>query len=385
MLKSWLTPRDVNEVMQVGPAMVAIGVLIVLATSGLDVYQNQSAAWLPTPEHPDGNFIVGVVLPVAAGLTLWWGRTRSHAAAAYSTLAIAGFTCVSTLIADLNHSSMSFMSFSMYCLAASTVAYLWPTRLAMIFASFSVFCILVQFILVADPQRALSTWIACAVSLYGICIALSLSRDNSDRTRVQLERATLQDSLTGLASRLRIDQIMSMHEKNPETEKSVSLMICDVDNFKLINDRFGHPGGDEALRRIGALMSAVADESDVAYRLGGDELAIYMPGKSLAQAQDVAERVTRTVNSSVVKLSDSDKVAVSITAGVAHTTDLTQVRALYAAADSALTNGKQTAKGRVFVFGDLGPDKTTSGAVPAQLQPSEPPLQGGSADDVRKL
>lgn len=378
MLKSWLTPRDVDEVVEVGPVMVAIGVLIVLATSGLDACRTGGFSWLPSEDRPDGNFIVGIVLPVFAIGTLWWARTRSPIETARYTLLLAVFTCLTTLLADLIHNSVSFMSFSMYCLAASTVAYLWPTRLAMTFASVSVLCILVQFIMVANPQRALSTWMACAVSLFGICIALSLSRDNSDRNHKKLERATLQDSLTGLASRLRIDQLMSQHETNPGSEDSVSLMICDVDNFKLINDRFGHPGGDEALRRIGALMSAVADRHDVPYRLGGDELAIYMPGKSLLQARSTAERVARTVNSSQVQMADGDCIDISITVGVAQTNDLTKVRTLYAAADSALTSGKQKTKGRVFVFGDTAAPGKTRGAVPTQPRPLKPPQLGGA-------
>lgn len=370
MLKQWLTPRDARETAEVGPAMVAVGVAIVVATAILECVQNQRITLLPQHGQATGNVIIGIVLPLLACGAMWWSKPRGPQNTANTMLAISVSTCIATLLWGFHESPITFMSFSLYCLTAFAVSYLWHTKTAIAFSSFSVGCLLLQLLSVLDSQQALSTWIACAMSLLGSCIALSLSRDRFGRIRKELQRKTMQDSLTGLASRRRVDRMMHRHEQNPTSEPCVSLMICDIDNFKSINDRFGHPGGDEALRRVGALMSAVADEADIPYRLGGDELAIYMPGKTLEQARATAVRITKTVNATPIPLPDGQAVEVSLTTGVAHTTNLATVRSLYAQADSALNSGKRNRKGRVYVTDPTEQQSAASNKIPTQ--PSAP-------------
>jgi diguanylate cyclase (GGDEF)-like protein len=73
----------------------------------------------------------------------------------------------------------------------------------------------------------------------------------------------------------------------------VGVVLLDIDHFKAINDRHGHPGGDEALRQVAALLTRRVRAGDVVARLGGDELAVLMPGSDLDRAVELAERLRR--------------------------------------------------------------------------------------------
>ena len=73
----------------------------------------------------------------------------------------------------------------------------------------------------------------------------------------------------------------------------VGVVLLDVDHFKSINDRHGHPGGDEALRQVAQLLSRRVRAGDLVARLGGDELAVLLPGSDLDRAVELAERLRR--------------------------------------------------------------------------------------------
>ena len=108
----------------------------------------------------------------------------------------------------------------------------------------------------------------------------------------QLRRLSHEDPLTGLANRRLWDaELVSACTEARQRNSVVGVVLLDIDHFKAINDRHGHPGGDEALRQVAGLLTRRVRSGDVVARLGGDELAVLMPGSDLDRAIELAERL----------------------------------------------------------------------------------------------
>jgi diguanylate cyclase (GGDEF)-like protein len=108
----------------------------------------------------------------------------------------------------------------------------------------------------------------------------------------QLERLSHEDPLTGLANRRRWDaELVSVCAAARQRNTVVGVVLLDIDRFKKINDRHGHPGGDEALRQVAGLLLSRVRAGDLVARLGGDELAVLLPGADLDRAVELAERL----------------------------------------------------------------------------------------------
>jgi diguanylate cyclase (GGDEF)-like protein len=106
----------------------------------------------------------------------------------------------------------------------------------------------------------------------------------------RLERQSQEDALTGLANRRRWDsELAAACEAAQRAGSPVAVVLVDLDHFKQVNDRFGHAGGDEALRQIAGLLQERVRAGDLVARLGGDELALLLPGVDLERARAVAE------------------------------------------------------------------------------------------------
>jgi diguanylate cyclase (GGDEF)-like protein len=108
----------------------------------------------------------------------------------------------------------------------------------------------------------------------------------------QLERLSHEDPLTGLANRRRWDaELGSACTEARQRNSSVGVVLLDIDRFKKVNDRHGHPGGDEALRSVAGLLVSRVRAGDLVARLGGDELAVLLPGADLDRAVELAEAI----------------------------------------------------------------------------------------------
>lgn len=109
------------------------------------------------------------------------------------------------------------------------------------------------------------------------------------RLRAQVGR----DPLTGLHTRRFMKDVagrmLALHDRDPG--HPVALIVCDVDRFKTLNDSYGHPVGDAALRRIGVLIRRNVRRSDLPVRLGGEEFAIFISGPSARACRVLAERL----------------------------------------------------------------------------------------------
>jgi diguanylate cyclase (GGDEF)-like protein len=120
-------------------------------------------------------------------------------------------------------------------------------------------------------------------------------RDMTDQKRAETALKTLaaSDGLTGLANRRSFDQTLAMEwARAQRTKKPLSLLLCDVDHFKLYNDLHGHQKGDECLRAVaGAISKNAFRPADLSARYGGEEFAIIMPETDCAGARKQAERL----------------------------------------------------------------------------------------------
>jgi diguanylate cyclase (GGDEF)-like protein len=111
--------------------------------------------------------------------------------------------------------------------------------------------------------------------------------------RMLSQRAQL-DGLTALWNRAYFDQRLAAEcAESRRHGKSVALVLCDIDHFKGVNDRFGHPFGDEVLSLFASILSG-GRASDVPCRYGGEEFGVILPATTIAEAVEVAERFRRT-------------------------------------------------------------------------------------------
>ncbi len=111
-----------------------------------------------------------------------------------------------------------------------------------------------------------------------------------------LEIETITDKLTGLYNRLYFNEIYNYFiEKYTRDKKSFSMLIIDIDNFKKINDTYGHTTGDEVLSQIGKIIKETVRKTDFAFRYGGEEFVVIFPETELDEAYKVAERILTNV------------------------------------------------------------------------------------------
>jgi diguanylate cyclase (GGDEF)-like protein len=192
-------------------------------------------------------------------------------------------------------------------------------------------------------------------------LALMLLRAGAVQERLvsALEQQATVDTLTGLVNRRVLDDALSVAlagrdarlDAGRDADDGTALLLLDVDSFKRINDEHGHPVGDDALVHLAGIVRGQIRAGDaVLSRLGGDELAVLLPGCSAEVAVARAESVLETVLSSPLTLPDGSLLAMSVSVGVAHCRGgALDRRAFYAAADQALYRAKRGGRGRVEV------------------------------------
>lgn len=174
------------------------------------------------------------------------------------------------------------------------------------------------------------------------------------RTLEQLRALAASDGLTGLANRrVFFERLEAEILRSRRYEHGLALLLLDVDHFKKINDRFGHPAGDEVLRRVARTLAGLARETDLVARYGGEEFAVLLPSTDEAGGRHVAERARSGVAELVITW-EEHPVAVRVSVGVtALEGEEDTAEALVARADQALYAAKQAGRDRVVAFADI--------------------------------
>jgi diguanylate cyclase (GGDEF)-like protein/PAS domain S-box-containing protein len=205
-----------------------------------------------------------------------------------------------------------------------------------------------HFIVAALPFRGVDGDVA------GIVEAI---KDITDRKRAEsalvtanqlLERLAALDPLTQLANRRRLDEVCEKELARKRREKThLSLVMLDVDHFKLFNDHYGHQAGDECLRAVArTIRQCVRRPADLAARYGGEEFVLVLPNTPAAGAANVAENIRTTLASLKIPHERSGSGVVTASFGIASVNPEQEVSVvqLIAQADAALYQAKTSGR-----------------------------------------
>jgi len=180
------------------------------------------------------------------------------------------------------------------------------------------------------PAGLADEWLApgCAEAEAAARLGLAVARA---RERRRLLRRSAVDALTGLPNRrAMLAEALRLRARARRTGEALALVLIDLDDFKEVNDRLGHPEGDRLLRRVAEVLAANVRQGERCGRLGGDEFALVVSG-TLADAERARDRLAAAL----------DAAGISATTGLASAPPAAGLRALYAEADHALRAAKQ--------------------------------------------
>ena len=178
---------------------------------------------------------------------------------------------------------------------------------------------------------------------------LTLAGERQERLVTLLERQAAIDPLTGLVTRRVLDEAARTSLSGAASDDGTALILIDVDNFKGINDQYGHPGGDEVLVQLAQVLISGSRPTDVVSRLGGDEIALLIPGCSAVVLAARGQQILGEIRARRFTVNDGREVTVSVSGGLAHApTDAVDLRSLYAAADRALYRAKELGRNRIY-------------------------------------
>lgn len=158
------------------------------------------------------------------------------------------------------------------------------------------------------------------------------------------------DILTGLRNRKRFNEIVERElARALRYDRPLSMLLMDLDNFKHVNDRHGHPAGDAALVAAAGIITSSLRASDFAARIGGEEFAVLLPETGLEEAAQAAERIRAAMGEAVLALDgEGGEVRCTVSVGVADVCrSIQNYSALYSAADQALYKAKARGRDRV--------------------------------------
>ncbi|MDR3682624.1 MAG: diguanylate cyclase [Geothrix sp.] len=164
-----------------------------------------------------------------------------------------------------------------------------------------------------------------------------------------LRNEVLTDPLTELLNRRAFDQNLDHAMRQWERHRRAFVLVLgDVDHFKLINDRFGHPVGDEVLRQLALRLRSGLRKSDLAFRIGGEEFAVLLTETSLKAGAEVAEKLRRRIDEDPVVLPSGQTIFPTMSFGVGGPGAIT-LATLLAQVDKALYQAKHLGRNRVVV------------------------------------
>ncbi len=247
-------------------------------------------------------------------------------------LIVAANTVIVTVAVHLHGTTEFTLAFYMLNVGFATAAF--GEHVGVASAALSIMARLqINLMMEQQPRRLVEIALLLAVLLTIVAI---LTRIN------QLQEHAIFDAVTGLRNhryfqvRLR-DELKRSQRQNVPT----GLIVLDLDNFKRVNDRFGHATGDAVLRKVAHVLERNARAADVVCRYGGEEMAVILPGTAPADAGRVAERFRKAVE----QIGEPEGQPVTVSLGVAcYPQHGTQTEELLAAADGAMYQAKRAGK-----------------------------------------
>jgi diguanylate cyclase (GGDEF)-like protein len=210
--------------------------------------------------------------------------------------------------------------------------------------------------LIARAERRFGSDVRDMLSVIANQVAISLQNGFLYK---KMETMATTDGLTGLTNhrtfQARFEDLLQRAQRHGH---KVALLLCDVDHFKKVNDNYGHPIGDEVLRRVAKVLQEVPRKIDVPARYGGEEFVVLLDNVDVAQAKAVAERIRMEIQKTVVE-TEKGSLSVTESIGIAAFPEDGRDRAtLIERADLALYHAKHTGRNRVVTWAEAQAAKT---------------------------
>jgi diguanylate cyclase (GGDEF)-like protein len=216
-----------------------------------------------------------------------------------------------------------------------------------------------------------------ALRAMGVWAGIALASARIEGEAARLAYAATIDSLTGLLNRPYLDSRLHQEVERAKRESgSLAVLIADIDDFKSINDRWGHQVGDSVLQAVGTVIRSAVRVFDVCARYGGDEFAIVMPNSDRASAMACAERIRRRL--AEYRTGDGDQPQMTMSIGVAVFTPGDSASDLVMRADRCMYQAKAQGKNLVLAqaswldeppLAQIDPDSVPDRLIEAVLGP----------------
>jgi diguanylate cyclase (GGDEF)-like protein len=180
-------------------------------------------------------------------------------------------------------------------------------------------------------------------------LLLRLKRVLQERKlKEELQRLAITDDLTKLYnSRQFYKDLKHEVERAKRYDHSLSLIMMDIDYFKVYNDKYGHLEGDKALARIGEIIRSCLRKTDSAYRYGGEEFTVILPETSQEEAENVADRIREEVSSHVFLPEEEKKVTITISIGITEYCSNEELTDFVKRSDQAMFASKKKGRNRI--------------------------------------
>lgn len=167
----------------------------------------------------------------------------------------------------------------------------------------------------------------------------------------RLYKMAVYDGATGLLSKtFFMDELKLQFEIARRQERLLSFVMMDLDDFKQINDRFGHPAGDVVLKEVAKIINSQKRTQDIASRYGGEEFVLLLPGTDVEGAVNLTERIREEINKTEIK-AFHQVIKVTVSAGIScFPLTASSMDELIEQADNALYEAKKTGKNRTIAY-----------------------------------
>jgi diguanylate cyclase (GGDEF)-like protein len=237
--------------------------------------------------------------------------------------------------------------------AVNEIYYVWPVVFTAYYFSRKLLAIEIALVavlyalalVVIDPGSiGLTRWLIVVTMLIGVGGLISQLQATVDQLFDRLSDTARRDPLTGLLNRRGFEERLDAElAKARRGDRSVALILADLDHFKTVNDRLGHPAGDAALMRVAEILNGVGRRGDTVARMGGEEFIFIVPDADSDQAYELAERVRVEIEEEFAE----QPVKLTVSCGaVSFPADGLTADTLMAAADQALYGAKRGGRNR---------------------------------------